>query len=196
MGAVIGLTIAGVAVTGFLIGGLSGGGGFDLSAAVETMFYATSNAMRIVGKIGVAMVLTAVVMAVGKVLTKAINKAIQAAKRKKGNVVVNQVMAVQPEAVFWSGGREARVVAENFAQETGRTTLEMSLQNSGTDIAGWGGGSWDGASAAFAQSAVNSGQKTAHVFINEAKFRGIESVWTRIELPIIEDFMRIIFHFV
>jgi hypothetical protein len=88
--------------------------------------------------------------------------------------------AAQPERVFWSGGGvggPAETAARRLAEKTGRTTLEMTM--AGKKVV-----NWKKASKIFAKNAAKT-QKEAYVFIHQAKYRGMESVWASIEEPIL-----------
>ena len=94
--------------------------------------------------------------------------------------------------VFWSGGKRAQDAARDYAEKIGGEILEMTPQ--GKALEKWTTGLdwetqskplWEKTSQHFAGSVPKS-QKHAIAFIDSEKYRGAESVWEKIEKPILE----------
>ncbi len=113
-----------------------------------------------------------------------------------GNKIVNSVAKLTgnnksvQQRVFWSGGDIARTAAENYAKQTGGTTLEMtdaakSLQrhmNKNKLTYPQMSASWSRLSEDFARGAKGS----VTVFHN-AKGVRLKSIWRTVEYPILKD---------
>ncbi|MEP2783910.1 MAG: hypothetical protein ABJO67_10370 [Pseudoruegeria sp.] len=112
---------------------------------------------------------------------------------KAGRWTYTGVMAsLNTNRVFWSGrgatsGTSARTAAESYAAANGATTLEMTLAGRALDAITTPSnfsrleGLWAGASARFARNA-----QQATVF-QGTRNRGAQSVWGRIEQPILDN---------
>jgi len=97
------------------------------------------------------------------------------------------------DKVFWSGGDKAREAAEAYAKSIGGEILEMTP--TGQALEGFTKGMdwhteakplWEKTSQAFAGAAPSS-QRKAVVFIDPAKYRGLDSVWEKFEKPILKE---------
>jgi RHS repeat-associated protein len=94
--------------------------------------------------------------------------------------------------VFWSSGGNPRVkkAAQKWARENGGTTLEMTgkgnLLERTTKGLDWieVGPAWDKASKHFAKRAAKQGGPV-HVFVSKGSAPGPQSVWKRVEEPIL-----------
>lgn len=91
----------------------------------------------------------------------------------------------KPARIFWSGGKEARQAAENFAKLSGGQTLEMTNTGKFLDVITTDKTYpfleplWNRASKNFAKGAGNS----VEVFQSGSKGVRIESVWSKFEYP-------------
>jgi len=92
--------------------------------------------------------------------------------------------------VFWSGGGKAQAAAESYASSSGAEVLEMTDQGKAlmqhTKDMDWSEAEplWQKTSASFAGSSPKE-QTHAKVFIDSSNYRGSESVWEKIEKPIL-----------
>ena len=110
--------------------------------------------------------------------------------------------------VFWSGGNNAKIAAEQFAKNNhGRTTLEMTprgylledLTNEKFSSGEWTNANWETkgkpvwkqASSDFAYNAVKDYKlgKITHVdvFIDSSKYQKKKSIWNSLEMKILKE---------